>query len=719
MFKQRSIFIWLLGICFLLTNGAMSPTVAQPSDQTAHPRLWLTPARVEQLRGWANAANPLWEQLLAIADEAAAAMDTGAMIAGDLGGRAYEEYPLENYAMLFAFMAQVHPDAAQRDAYGGRARALLMTVISQAAQGVGEGPFRDPEFATADRSRWYGVGYPLTVDWIYPYLSAEDKALIRTVFLRWCEENRYAATTNYNHPEPIGAVNDPVLVADRSVARWSNNNYYTAHMRNMGMMALSFDAQDDPDGALRAYLTEATGAWLYVVDHMMRTDIAGGLGAEGFEYSPQTMGYVAQFLLALHTAGAADPARYGDQVTFEGNPFWGDAVRGYLHSLSPQTVEHEYLGQVHLPAWYGSAQDYFMPDHISLFGALGSYTQDPALLNTLRWIQLYTAPGGEGELLERMDHEQFDRAILYFMLFDPTAPAPTDPRADLPLLHYAPGMRRLLARTDWSADATWFTYNNSWQTIDHQSGNANAIEFYRGGEWLTKVRVGYDLDYQTSENQNSLSVENLAPEREAGDWRMMVYERGSQWLYVAAGDPAEPVITQGDDYLTVYGDATHVYNSANENVLDALHVSRSIVWLMPDVLVVYDQAVTQSAGFKHFSLNLIAPATTSGSSTTMISPLGQQFVIHTLLPVDAALSVIEVGDEPSATTAHGDLVRYRFSASAPAETQTATFLHVLVGADAGAALPSITLLTADPAAPAVQIGERIVRFNGASITVEG
>jgi hypothetical protein len=49
-------------------------------------------------------------------------------------------------------------------------------------------PFRDPRFSTSDRSRWWGEGYPLTVDWIYPYLTTADKAAIRTVFLRWIDE---------------------------------------------------------------------------------------------------------------------------------------------------------------------------------------------------------------------------------------------------------------------------------------------------------------------------------------------------------------------------------------------------------------------------------------------------------------------------------------------------------------------------------------------------
>jgi hypothetical protein len=141
-----------------------------------------------------------------------------------------------------------------------------------------------------------------------------------------------------NHPEPVGVLNDPALLSDIDRVRWSGNNYYTAHMRNMGMMALAFDPADDPGGELRTYLDQATGAWLYVHDHLTRTDAAGGFGTEGFEYSPQSLGYAAQFMLALHTTGYDDPAKYGQQVSIAANPFWDDAVKAYTHSLSPATT---------------------------------------------------------------------------------------------------------------------------------------------------------------------------------------------------------------------------------------------------------------------------------------------------------------------------------------------------------------------------------------------
>ncbi len=377
-------------------------------NPAGHPRLWFTAADLPRLQSWANDANPLWQEGLArVAENAKAAMDSGDVPGKDCGSRGYEEFATEMYGELFGFLSLVHPDPTARADYAGRARRLLMVVMDAAAKGPSDSqnyrcadasiypPFRNPEFYTADsdRARWHGEAYPLIVDWIYPSLSVQDKATIRKVFLRWSQE---IVTAGYHHPEPVGLLNTPDLYADRDQLRWSGNNYFTAHMRNLGLMAMALNPADDPDGALHAYLDQATGSWLYLFDHLTRTDSAGGLLPEGFEYSPQTASYALEFLLALHTAGQDDPARRGPQVSLPGNPFWADMISAYFHSISPATTlqpDQPDLGPVHLPAFYGDSVSYSLEDFIDAFGAMGLYDQatgNLAQLQVLRWIERET-----------------------------------------------------------------------------------------------------------------------------------------------------------------------------------------------------------------------------------------------------------------------------------------------------------------------------------------
>ena len=697
----------------LLVLAAASLLLARPvaaAPVTSHPRLWLTSADLPRLRAWASASNPLWVDGLApLAAAAKEEIDAGLVPGSDAenGAVGWVEYPAETYAELCAFMSLVGPEA-DRAGWAQRARALLMYVVEKALPGAAEGqPYRDPEFSTRDRSRWHGEGFGLTVDWIYPYLTAEDKAKIRTVFLRWAAENADAGITGHDHPEPKGVVNDPALVDSPSKTRWAVNNYYTAHLRNLGLMAMALDPADDPGGELTGQLRSVTGAWLYVLDRALRTDAAGGLVPEGFEYGPQTLGFAAQLLLALETAGQADPAVHGPQVSWDGNPFWDELVSAFLHSISPSAVAAPSDGlPVYLPAWYGDGQSYRAPDFIEVFGPLGVHDFNAGRagrLEALRWIQTHTPGGGVDGLTERVARPSgaFQASILYFLLLEPGRPAPADPRPSLPLAHFAPGLGRLLARTSWSADASWLSYKLSYNEVDHQYGDGNQVELWRKGEWLTRERTGWDLEFGAPRNHNTLALENDRPDHDdACAYRDVNWKEGAQWAYVATGDPAIVARVAAPGHVAVTGDATNLYNSAREGSTDVLHASRSVVWLPPDHVVVYDRAVTRTAGrFKRFWLAFTGPASVSGGRTTVETPGGQRLFVSTLLPRDATLAVtpatiLSCGGAPAGaeSAAVDDPVRTFLSVEAPGGPASTRFLHVLEGADGGASPSSVALL---------------------------
>jgi hypothetical protein len=653
--------------------------------------------------------NPIYRDGLApLVEQAKQDMDgpTPAVPRLDSGSREYEEYPTEKYAELFAFMSLLSADPQAQADYARRAITLLMYVMNQAALGPAEGvPFRDPGFYAQDsnRARSLGEGWPLTVDWVYPHLSAADKATVRKVFLRWADE---IVNTGYHHPEPVGVTHDPVLLADRSQVRWAGNNHFDGNLRNLAYLALAFDAADDPGNELRNYLANAIGAGLYIIDELLRTDSRGGLFPEGPEYSPQALGYVTQLLFALHTAGEDDTARWGRQVAFAGNPFWNDVLPGYVHSMSPATWVHpnfDFIGPVHQPAWYGDGQDYFMPDHMSIFGPLGLYAArqgDTSSAQACRWVQTHLAPGGAEALTRRAgDENLFTPPILYFMLFDPAAPTPPDPRPGIPLVHYARGLGRVLARTSWGEDAAWFTYKLSWMAIDHQDADGNSFEFYRRGEWLTKERTGYDLFMGSTDEHNGVTVLNDDPRREPDDFLELEWARGSQFRYVSNGDPALLAHRFTDRFVYVLGDATplHNYIDGDTIITNVAHVSRALVWLKPDHIVIYDRAVTQAADrFKRFSLNFPANAVVTGNRATMTTGTGQKLFVTTLLPA-GALRVVGPCPVPRDNGADGYLasgepMTHRFQVEAPGHPKSARFLHVLQGADAGAAADATTLV---------------------------
>ncbi len=670
-----------------------------PVPNTSHPRLWLTNNDLAQLRAKAVSSNILWRDGLSqSAARAVADMDQG-RIASDCGDIGYTEYPTESYAAFFAFLSLVAPEAQRAD-YARRARQLLMYIMSEADKGpaavanyVCDGntqypPFRHPDFATEDRdrARYHGESFGLAVDWLYPNLSASDRATIRRVFLRWSQE---IITRGYRHPEPVGLLNDPQLYADRDQRRFAANNYYAAHMRNLGLMAMALDESDDPGSALRAYLANATGAYFYIFKELVRSESSGGLLPEDFEYSPQTASYIAQFLLALNTAGLGGD----DAHALSTQAFWGDFIRAYLHSLSPATVVRDAArGAEYEPAAYGDAQDYHLPDFISSMAPLGIHAQRtgslPERLNATRWIATHTPAGGEALLTARMSNPSYLReSLLYFMLLDPAA-APVDPRPALATTHIAQGTQRILARTGWDAQARWFTFALPWNSIDHQNAEGNSFAFYRNGEWLTKTTLGYaDVgeSIASTEYANGMCIENSPPLH--SDWRADLWRRGSQWYLVSDGDPILLATSEGDGYLYALGDATSLYNSAREASSDVRHASRAIIWLKPDTLVVFDRAETRSANrFKRFWLQLPAPANIIGNRAVSQTARGQNLHVTSLLPSAANLRSV-IGDdfdpEIARKIANHEPMRARLSITAPGNPMATRFLTVLQGTDPG------------------------------------
>lgn len=690
---------------------AAANTLASQSASN-HPRLWLTPGDVERYRQWANADNPFWQDgLLPLAERARAEMDEGRVPDEDCGDVGYEEYPTEMYAELFAFLSLVDPDPAARQDYAQRARTLLMHVMDLAAKGPASKenarcngsrqypPFRHPDFFTSDRDRprYHGEAFPLVVDWIYPSLTSEDKATIREVFLRWSEE---IITAGYHHPEPVGLTNDPLLLADEQQVRFAGNNYFAAHMRNLGLMALALDEGDDPDGELRKYLDNATGSYLYIFNHLVATDSRGGLLPEGFEYSPQTASYVAQFLWALQSSQTPGAAEAVDRS------FWSDFVTSYLHSISPGPTAFDRDGQVlmeYQPAWYGDAQDYRLPNFINAFGALGHVLTDPAQLDAIRWIAIETAPGGTAQLTERVRNpDDFREAILAYMLLDP-AVIPDDPRPALPLDYVASGLNRVISRTSWEDNAAWFNYRLGWNSIDHQMADANHFELYRNGEWLTKGRTGYANIAEgiaSSEFYNTMTIGNDRPvDRDDSDWRVDLWQRGSQWNLVSDGDPTLLAHSANELFTYVTGDATPLYNSASEGATAVTHASRSLVWLKPDVILVYDRAETKGPGYaKRWWLQLANPATVRGQQALSTTPNGQQLFVTALLPVDASMKAVNQTEQfVEDTVARHEPMQVRLMTEAHGAPASVRMLHVLQGADGGAAASPVTAVQSDDA----------------------
>ncbi len=762
-----------------------------PQPVTGHPRLWFTPADLARLQSWAVSTNPIYQQgivpLLAqcVSDFNTQFFPKGAPnpVYPDFGdSQGYTGLLSEQYMMVFALNALIDPSASARMQYAQDAHDLMMYAMNQAVQGpLANTPFRDPTFPIYNRASFTSEAWPLTLDWLYDatnasgqlIFSAQDKATIRNVFMIWAGECLTASTTGGDSPQVVGAMNNPVLLPGGNAYRMAANNYYQAHARLMTLMSLSIDPADDPPlntnsppallgNSLRSYILDATGAWLYqqfamfgdpdVVESAYGLPAtasvglaSGGLPPEGMLYGDSVRSIVGE-LLALKTAGFADPAISGPQVALANDaPVWSRFVTGFISSLVPAQqvpANESYLGLVYEFASYGDIlRMYATPDLVSVFGVLSlldRQNNDLSRLNAERWFAINAVEGGAPSLLTRIQDPWtwgVQDSIFLFLLLDPAATT-TDPRPNYPTAFYDPGQGRLIDRTDWTPNATLFDFRCSWESINHQQGDANEFEFYRNGEWLTKGVANYDNDDngQSSDYHNTLTLQNWCSNGTPANllWEVPFWTNGSQWpLALNNGDPTTYASVQ-TNYSYAFGDITPLYNrpdywSPPDAALDIQHASRSILWLKPDHIVVYDRATSHTAGlFKQFNLTFPTLPTVNGHLITTTTPGGQKLYVTSVLPASATITPISIA---GTLTTFADLepCQYRIIIQDANKPTNERFLNVLQGAEGGVQPDGVTLVQSTAGTPmdGVVVGNTAVLFitdattpfNGTTYTV--
>jgi len=736
-------------------NFTVAPTIPFPIQ--SHPRLWINTTDVNRLRTWATSSNPYYAQGMSKLLQSVVTAYNNDFFPGGVANttwpdpgdsQGYVGEQTEQYAVILALNAQIDPNATNRIKYAQMARNMLMYAMNQAALGpLANAPFRDPQFPIYNRGNEAGHQWALIVDWIYSVkdaqghliLTAADKATIRKVFMLWATECLNASTTGGDHPSPIGVTNSLSLLPNNQPYRMAMNNYYLGHARLLTMMSLCIDPADDPavdptqplstlGNSLRSYINDATGAWLYQEYAMMgepqnvATEYgiggngagfgigSGGLPPEGMLYG-HSYGFILGQLLALRTAGFAQIQYGGQQTRLATAPVWDRFVKGTISSLTSMSQvppSESYIGAVFQFGSYGdllrlwATPDFTNP--YALLTLLEGELGNTANANEARWVALNVIPGGSSQIMGNIVQPWTwgsDMAILNFLLMDPAAAAPTDPRPNYPLFYVDPAAGRVVSHSDWGANNTMFDFRASWESINHQEGDGGQFEFRRNNEWLTKEMSNYDnnLVGGTTRYHNSLAIQNWCANGtpdlswfEVGEWA-----NGGQWnLGANAGDPTTTTST-GPGYVYVNSDLTHLYNrpdiyTPTHGATDVAQATRSILWLNNDYIVVYDRATTMHSGlFKTFNLSVQTPPVIAGNTTMETLASGQNLFVQTLLPHAPTITFAEADNtlNPIADLEPTKYILTVQDATKPTDTR---FLHVLQGANAGTAMVAATYL---------------------------
>lgn len=737
-----------------------SAVAAVPFPITTHPRLWVTTGDLPKLQGWATTSNPIYGQGMAPLLAQTLATYNNEFFPGGVANptypddgdfNGYSSLMSEQYALILAFNSLIDPSAANRINYATDAHNLLMYVMNIAAQGTLAGaPFRDPLFCQSNRSNYFGEDWALIVDWIYnakdakgnPILTASDKATIRKVFLLWANILLTADATGGDHPTPVGVTNSLSLISNGSAAyRFASNNYYLGHARLMTMMALCIDPSDDPainpslsvgtpGNSLRSFLLDANGAWLYQEYAMMgdpqavATDYgipgsgaglglaSGGMPPEGVLYG-HSFGYVLGQLLALQTAGFNNVAYTGPQAHLLEAPVWGRYVQGYLSSLTPTSIVpagEAWMGPVYQWSCSGDTlRTWSTPEQMEALALLSVLEQHQGTTTHTEAARWFAANVPQGGLLYNVSQPfvwSSTDSVLAYLIMDPTAAPAADPRPSFPLTFFDPAAGQISAHSDWTPETTWFDYRASWESINHQNGDAGQFEFYRNGEWLTRGMSSYDANWlgQTTVYHNSLGIHNWCSTTpyllwfEPGEWN-----NGSQWnLGLCQGDP-KTIMSSGTGYVYAQSDLTQLYNHPDEftaaaSFMDVTQVTRSILWLNKDTIVIYDRATTIHPNPKTFNMSLVTSPVISGNLATETMPDGQRLFIQTLLPASPEITSMN-GAANLASASDLEPTKYVLTVQDPTMPVNTRFLHVLEGANAGVPVVAATHIQSSSGTP--------------------
>lgn len=417
------------------------------TDLPAHPRVWMTPARVAFLKAQAAANTPRWQKVKAGAD---AQLARGAA------------YQWQDAYQLPALCATYLGTGDAR--YAGRAGLVLAG------------------FSTPDNTISGDVYYDFR-SWIP----------IVTIGLDWCyngltgAERHQTASWLMDRADAVWPETNPARVGAWAVTDVRNNYYWGFMMTGPAALAAAGDdtGRGTISGSDRATYHQrlALSHWANVALPYFASDGAGGAGSEGTGYD--ISGRIAQFVDAFQTAGQgvstpwlAQTMQWHLQTTMTGGRYYaplGDQARV---STAPMYIyNRENMLTVLAVANAGSTLNAQAQSWLALIGQVPYALDDPNLVNEL-------------------------------LYYDPSAPSVAD-FSGLPKSYLAPGAGDFIYRQSWTdPNATTLVFESGPLGESHTSDDANGLMIWKGSFWISanaNISSHSGIEQATA-NYNNLTV---------------------------------------------------------------------------------------------------------------------------------------------------------------------------------------------------------------------
>ena len=572
---RRMLVALVANLCLFAV--AVSDVHAQ-QIKTARPRLFLTPAKLAELRA----------KMTGSAAERALLANMRAFVDGISNSEESVVYPA---AMLYQL------DKATYASYGQRACASAYYHITDPGGSLySPGQWQN----YTGQGRYYAWNIAIAYDWAYDACSAAERSAFvafMTAYYAYHKDHYYNAYTS-----------------DGVTYYAPRDNKFIGILRNNAEMAIAiYDASAHPEGA--TWLNQITAVFQASVVPYLTLQTAqppygngfGGSTSEGSSYGSETQTEYGDLLHALTTGTDTD---YWELVP----TFALDTLR-YQVAISGPTTAGTFNGP-RLPYGDDDSQgtDLYYQQYLVVL----------RITERLRNIGDANAVYGQWWLNNVFDYGAQSPVSGFatdrFYYYSPTAPATSFPESGRDYL--TPFM--LVSRSDWSANATWVSFMAMDQQSDHEHATAGSFQVYRRGTWLTM-----DPKIYMSEEPFGLGT--------AGHNGPILNFHGSSTPYVpycedwarlsrtAGGYRGECSAASG--YCYAQADMSGVYrvsDSGQGETPDVQSATRDFLYLRPDLIVVADRFryVTGLSAMSIQNLRAEALPTVSGNRLTL--PNGNQ-----------------------------------------------------------------------------------------------
>jgi hypothetical protein len=213
--------------------------------------------------------------------------------------------------------------------------------------------------------------------------------------------------------------------------------------------------------------------------------------------------------------------------------------------------------------------------------------------------------------------------LAYDFLYD--ADVAATPMSELPTAYHAPGIGQLYARSGWDTHATWVNLIAGPYTESHAHQDQGSIMIFKDG-WL-------------AHDANVHSRSGLAQATTAHG--LVRIDSGGQPVRQVASTTSELVaLHAGPGWLHAAADVTAAYDG---NAAVQL-VQRELVYLQPDVAIVFDRVRTSSGTTQTWQLPAPVQPAISGNTAT-ITASGHALEVTRLAPTSATVSTHSFASE--------------------------------------------------------------------------